>query len=752
MTAVPDADPVPRSDSPIGLDHTTIQQTASQNEGQVIGSMTGGMAIGQVTVYLSQMPMEKELPRSTATLGDNPYQGLKAFREADGDRFFGRDRHIQDLWQRFQSLHNTPNTIRLLPIYGPSGSGKSSLARAGLVPALGRQPLPGRDRARVAVLTPGTHPLDALATVLARIVTQDPTPIAKADEFRAALLQTVSNQQHDGLRRIAGVFPDIDALPLIVLVDQFEELYTLCDDEQERNAFVDNLLVAACDRAQQVSVIITMRSDFLGATQQHPQLNQLFSSQGFLVPSMTPDDLAVAIAAPAKQAGYELDKATVQLLVHEAQGQEGALPLLQFALTQIWEGLRQGIEPADTLERIGGVGGAVATEAQRIYNSLSEDEQAIARCIFLSLIQLNDDKTATRRRASISGLITEKNNEVHVRNIIYQFARPGVWILVTSANQQQIEMVEVAHESLIHSWAALQQWLGQYWDIIRQKNRIEQVFSEWKDSNRDKDNLLKDKELKNAKYFLANEETAEILLSSEIRDFIVLSHKARCRDTLRNIILFLLIPSSILVALAGFMSANYLATITDGAMYQGSCIPNSRVKQFLSYESMIGRKVVRNVNLCNQDISGFNFYTSTFEKIENSEFTNTNFSGVVLYSMLLERVTISGGNNAAFTNANLNSSTFAKSQFTGVNLSGALLNESRFIDTVFSGVNFDGTQVNGAIFVRCDLSESKINPERLALVKLCNVNLPAEFDIDTNRDCENQDVLSLMEIWPPDPL
>ncbi len=739
MTAAPDADPVPRSDSPLGLDHTTIQQTASQNEGQVIGSMTGGMAIGQVTVYLSQMPMEKELPRSTATLGDNPYQGLKAFREADGDRFFGRDRHIQDLWQRFQSLHNTPNTIRLLPIYGPSGSGKSSLARAGLVPALGRQPLSGRDRARVAVLTPGTHPLEALATVLARIVTQDATPIAKADEFKAALLQTASNQQHEGLRRIAGVFPDIDALPLIVLVDQFEELYTLCDDEQERNAFVDNLLVAACDRAQQVSVIITMRSDFLGATQQHPQLNQLFSSQGFLVPSMTPDDLAVAIAAPAKQAGYELDKATVQLLVHEAQGQEGALPLLQFALTQIWEGLRQGIEPVDTLERIGGVGGAVATEAQRIYNSLSEDEQAIARCIFLSLIQLNDDKTATRRRASISELITERGDEPQVRNIIHQFARPGVWILVTSANQQQIEMVEVAHEALIQHWEELRNWLNQQWEVIHQKQRIEQSAQEWENHGYSKDYLWQGKLLYKAKIFLGEQSTtSDIKLSHLSEEFVTRSIWHQKIALCKALCLLLLFP---FIAFAVYSHLRIVNSATV-ELSQNDCQANANTRFFLRYMH-ITRNLSKlgSIDICGERLNGIQLpqvrlYDSRFE---NSNLSNSNFQGAILAGSNFRGAVIAYSdfsNNANLFNSDFRCSDDGCSYLLDTTFEGSNLEHANFQGINLEGVNLQSTKLRSTDFTDADLSQSiGLTDDLLKQSILCRTILPRHITLSQDKSC-----------------
>ena len=372
--------------TPQNLSTTDINQKFGENQGQAIAQMIGGTAVGQLIVYLSNIPNDSTAKSATPSsgLGENPYQGLKAFRETDGDRFFGRDEQIAILLEKFHGLHVHSSTVRILPIYGPSGSGKSSLARAGLIPALGKHPLPSKDRGRVVSLTPGLRPLETLANVLARIMTNDPMAVEKSEELERVLKKKNDNQKYEGLRRIASILPDIDFSPLIILVDQFEEIYTYqAQDHQsgndERDAFVENLLCAAGDPSQNVSVILTMRSDFLGKTQQHHQsLNTFFSSHGYLVPAMQREQLAIAITEPAKRAGSDIDRATVNLLIKDSHGLEGALPLLQFALMQIWEGLLIGVSPADTfdaLEKIGGVGGALASEAKRLYEALTTDQQ-----------------------------------------------------------------------------------------------------------------------------------------------------------------------------------------------------------------------------------------------------------------------------------------------------------------------------------------------------------------------------------------
>jgi hypothetical protein len=445
-------------------------------------------------VVIYQRQVEEDQSAKVGEIGPNPYKGLLAFQETDGDHFFGRDKQIEQLWNKFRSLHEDDSAIRLLPIYGPSGSGKSSLARAGLIPELARRPLPGYTRARVAVLVPGTHPLEALASVLARVATDDLTPATKTREFAEELKQANKEGDYDGLRRIADVLPDMAFSPLIVLVDQFEEVYSLCENLAERDAFIGNLLTGASSRSQHVSVIVTLRSDFLGETQKHPVLNRLFAEQGFLVPTMDEAELRQAISQPAQRAGHPLDKATIELLIKDTEGREGALSLLQFALTRIWEGLASGKESVETLKNIGGVGGALAGEAQRIYESLKPEEQDIARRVFLGLVKLGEGTKDTRRRTEIQKLVSQRDTPEHVKQVIARFAAPEARLITLAANANA-ETAEVTHEALFDHWRQLNEWLDNSRSDIRFQRRLDDAAVHWDENGRPEGNLWRPPDL-----------------------------------------------------------------------------------------------------------------------------------------------------------------------------------------------------------------------------------------------------------------
>ncbi|MGB3767803.1 MAG: AAA family ATPase, partial [Phormidesmis sp.] len=488
------------SNSDTQVASTQIDQAAEGDRNQTIGQVMGGMVVyvsgGQAIINPASGASDTAADKpDRSEIGPNPYKGLLAFQETDGDRFFGRDAQIEQLWQQFRQLHESDSAIRLLPIYGPSGSGKSSLARAGLIPELAKRPLPGRDRARVAVLVPGTHPLEALATVLARVATDDPIPVAKAREFRAELAQTNDDDGYDGLRRVADNLPNIAVSPLIVLVDQLEEIYTLCEDQTERAAFVQNLLCAAEDRANRVSVVVTMRSDFLGETQKQKVLNSLFAEQGFLVRSMNEAELRDAISKPAALAGHPLDGGTVSLLIEQTEERDGALPLLQFALSRIWDGLQAGVDPAVTLEKIGGVGGALAGEAERVYQSLEPEQQVIARRLFLGLVQLGEGTRDTRRRVEIASLTSHKEDPKTVKQVLEKFAAPSERLITCAASADGIDTAEVTHEALFDHWQLLQHWLEGSRSDLRFQRQLEGAAADWDEMGRPEGKLWRSPDL-----------------------------------------------------------------------------------------------------------------------------------------------------------------------------------------------------------------------------------------------------------------
>jgi uncharacterized protein YjbI with pentapeptide repeats len=731
---------------------TQIQQEVGKNQGQAINQMDGGIAIGQLTVYLSHVQSEAESPQPDATnLGDNPYRGLLAFRETDGDRFFGRETQIEQLWQKFCHLHEDKSTVRVLPIYGPSGSGKSSLARAGLIPALAKQPLPGRERARLAVLVPGTHPLEALATVLARIATNDLTPVEKSQEFERVLKTKSDEGNYEGLRRIANALPDIDFSPLIVLVDQFEEVYTcalsLEQTERdafiaERDAFIENLLCAAAEPTKRVSVILTLRSDFLGDTQQHPRLNKLFSSQGFLVPIMQPEELEIAIAKPAEQAGYKLDKAIVTLLVEQTQGREGALPLLQFALTRIWEGLQDGVDPAETLHNIGGVGGALAGEAQRLYESLSAEDQAIARSIFLALVQVSEDSGDTRRRAAVSELIATDADENRVWSIINRFAEPRVRFLVIFSDKQygeMIEMIEVAHEALIRNWKQLRDWLKECREALRKKRKIEDAAEEWKYHKKSKDYLLQGRALRDAREFMQGA-NKEITLSSLATEFVKASQRQQRRERLKFTGLSLVFPAIIVLLPLHFGFINKAKFILYS---EDECQPNPEAKFLTEYMVRFGYgKQLRGAELCNEKLENIDL---SEVDLSDANLQGSNLSGAKFRSASLEKANLNSAflPRANFEKAFLSGVSLQEALLEGANLQRAYLVNSNLRNANLTGANLRKTNLSGADILHTNLREVNLedsinlDDKQVIQAKLCRTKLPKYINVDADKDCSN---------------
>lgn len=727
------------------MNESIRQDIETAEDSQVIGAMHDSTALSvqkmqggsflisgdnnQVTIYGSVLQTE-EKKTTTATLKDNPYQGLLAFQERDYERFFGRDRQIEALWTKLRDLSQQDQQLRFLPVYGPSGCGKSSLVRAGLIPELVRRPLPICHSVQVATLIPGHRPLEALAMVLAKVATHDPTPVAKSEEFLAVLEKPcavkpgmLGNQpEFCGLRKIAALLPEIHTSPLIVFVDQFEEIYSLCDSEGEREAFISNLVQAAGDRNRQVTVVVTFRSDFLRELQQHPPLYHLFSEQGLLVRPLLVEELREAIAKPAELAGHPLDEAVITLLLQQMQGQDHALPLLQFALTQIWEGLEAGVSEVETLTRIGGVGGALAGEAQRLYEDLPHGDRALARRMFLGLVQLGEGSEDTRRRVLTSELVASSEEGDRLEVIINQFAAPRVRFLSVSLNQQHQETLEVAHEALIRHWGQLQEWIKESREALHKKRKIEQLAQDWQESGQSKGYLLQGRPLRDAKEFQESSE-GETSLSTLAQEFIHQSQWKRRGDRAKSLGLYSLMPVT-LILISLYFGVIYL---TEGALSEKDCQqitdnPQiyrgiSNLKYIIQYLWWPGYKL-NEMNLCKESLADINIPNANLirAKLQRTELSRSNLTGAYLDFANLTRANLNG---ATLEKAHLHFSDFNLADLNGANLTGALVHQTSFQGASLRETNLTDVDLTNALH---------ITQAQLEDAKLCRTKLPSYID------------------------
>ncbi|MCA9925817.1 MAG: protein kinase, partial [Anaerolineales bacterium] len=270
----------------------------------------------------------------------NPYRGLRAFQEADAGVFYGRSTFIQQLLTRLTPSPKQPHVAhpltpsRFLAIVGPSGSGKSSVVKAGLIPALRQGAVPGSEDWFIVEMTPGVGPMAKLGTALLPIAVNPPPSLLEPLQKDAQGLTRV-------LKRILPVNELGERSQILLLIDQFEELFTLVEDETARFHFLDSLLAALADPLSQLRVVVTLRADFYDRPLQVPPLGKLLRQHTELALPLTPDELQEAICRPAAGVGVTVEPQLAGAIIADVQEQPGGLPLLQYALTELFE-RRQG--------------------------------------------------------------------------------------------------------------------------------------------------------------------------------------------------------------------------------------------------------------------------------------------------------------------------------------------------------------------------------------------------------------------------
>jgi WD40 repeat protein/class 3 adenylate cyclase len=457
------------------------------------------------------------------TAGSAPYQGLQFFTEADAQHFFGREALTGRLVELVCGQ-------RFLAVVGASGSGKSSLVRAGLVPALrrtrARDSLPAacRDvRWQVHVLTPTAHPLEALATSLTRGLESVSAAATLLDDLARdprSLHLFVHRLLHLEERGTQG------ADRLLLVVDQFEELFTLCRSETERQAFLDNLVTAATAEPGGASVMLTLRADFYEHLAPYPALSQLVARHQAYLGAMSAVELREAIEAPAALGGWTFSPGLVDLMLHDVgadagrQPEPGALPLLSHALLETWKRRRANLMNLKAYSESGGVRGAIAHTAESLFfQDLTHEQQAIARGIFLRLTELGDGTQDTRRRASLGELFPQGDP----RQVEEVLARLADARLITTAEST----VEVAHEALIREWPTLRQWLDEDREGLRLHRHLTESAQAWARLNRDPSELYRGTRLAQAREWAG---AHAVELNALERDFLAAASTEAERD------------------------------------------------------------------------------------------------------------------------------------------------------------------------------------------------------------------------------
>ena len=504
---------------------------------------------------------------------ESPYRGLKAFEEQDAALFFGREAATAALLERMSRL--TKDT-GLLVVSGVSGAGKSSLLQAGVLPHIQRAGLAGAPGAAswpCLVLTPTRAPLNELALRVGLLARADAAEVRRELEadpggFGLTARQAALAQRNgpEGMPE-GSAGQDQSAPPerrLLLVVDQFEQLFTLCADEGQRRAFITALHAAAApgrgtDQAPAGLVVLGVRADFEARCADYPQLADAVQDR-YLVTAMTERQLRMAITEPARKAGSGVDDNLVEVLLSEARtGQPGALgagalPLLSHALDQAW---RSRIGNAVTLadyERTGGIEDAVASSAQRAYDGLTPAQQALARQVFTRLTATSSDGVDTANRVTRTEL-TDGKSAAEIRDVAHVLEAFAAQRLLTLA----AGTVEISHEILLTAWPLLQDtWLAETHTDRITRTRLHNTATEWAHHDRDSSYLYRGSLLQAATETAARitaEPERHLPLSQTERDFLGASdrvHRRRVRG--RQAVLVFLV-----VLVIGLASAALLA-------------------------------------------------------------------------------------------------------------------------------------------------------------------------------------------------
>jgi WD40 repeat protein/transcriptional regulator with XRE-family HTH domain len=447
----------------------------------------------------------------------NPYKGLRPFAEIDAADFYGREALTQQLLAR---LGEGGDLSRFLAVIGPSGSGKSSVVGAGLVPALRRGGLPRSENWFIVEVLPGPHPLEELEAALLRVAVNPPE----------SLLAQIKEDRRGLLRAIQRTLPADPNIELVLVLDQFEEVFTLVADETERAHLLDCLVATVLDERSRARIIITLRADFIDKPLRYMDFGELLQRRSELVLPLTPDEMEHAIVGPAQRVGLQMEAGLAEAIIADVNEQPGALPLLQYALTELFDQRSGSLLTKASYQTMGGVKGALGRRAEELYQALAESAQAIARQVLLRLVTLGEGTEDTRRRVlrseleSLSGSIS--NQKSTIKNVLDAFGKARL-LSFDRDLQTRGPTVEVAHEALLREWLRLHTWLTESRADVRMQRLLANEATEWLKAHREASFLLRGSRLQQ---FEDWGRTTSITLTSDERSYLNASLDERERQ------------------------------------------------------------------------------------------------------------------------------------------------------------------------------------------------------------------------------
>ncbi|MCI0709074.1 MAG: protein kinase [Chloroflexi bacterium] len=457
----------------------------------------------------------------------NPYMGLKPFKETDTNIFYGRRELTGQLVTTLENNY-------FLAVVGPSGSGKSSVVRAGVIPSLKAGHVKGSGNWFYVTLTPGSNPVRQLQEALLSV---------SVEHFE---FDPVTGSSDDVLR-VCRAITSHTGSEIVLFIDQFEEVFTQVDSEEQRLYFLNNLYTASAQKASRV--IATLRADYYDRPLMYGGFGNLFTSHMYSILPLSEEQLYDAIVLPAKNEGIRVEGQLVDIIVKDVVSQPGALPLLQYTLSELFEHRDGLVIPLTAYMEIGGIAGALASRSEEIYENLSIHEREVARQLFLQLVTVVDDQRVLRRRVLMADTFDLGFEREMMHNVQQKFAASRLLTFDYDPATRE-PTVEIAHEVLLEGWDRFKSWIDDNRDLLRNVQRLEAAASEWIQGNRGSDYLARGSLLAQFEALHGNN-----FISRRAQEFLDASLELRQRIALRSRIavatlVVLLIAASIAAVIA----------------------------------------------------------------------------------------------------------------------------------------------------------------------------------------------------------